>query len=517
MVSICPIDVQKIKQNSFTPKLERQPALQFDKGKTETPWKQTLSDTTSIKDKAQEILLRAPQTLDHSIWNDREKLMQFYADEIEMHLDQRVALFFHQAIVCYKMPFHFFGDGAEDQYGSAPTLKLKNGRTTDEHSYQAAHSSTLPCVYACSRVEWEIYQQQLIHNPQAPEPERFVYLKNATGYKRHNSTISLPTAVNQTDSLVDGSGGLRFKTMTLINQLAQSILNPIQATRQFVDEFGLILTQKIAQTHQDDKRYPILLKYQEYIRGVQVDLADALPFDRWMGVTIPDDERNERIRNIVYPRRYQVILASELSESKIAKSFQAACDQMGLHTQNECDQIKAVIISNTHGREKLILEKLFCKSAAALEQGYWENLNTEHCRKPNYTRFLNEVAKIRSKFPQHQAIINGFMRDLREECLDLVRMEDRFRADLFKALRRESSGLNQKEFADKFKESYPHEAMSASMVCRLEQPCRPPKAVYKTPENQRKKTMSVEKAIKCAQILNIEHSMFFPAIFSSEQ
>lgn len=72
-------------------------------------------------------------------------IVQLNKKGISLAVERRIALFFQQAILCYKMSsFTFSIGGADGQIGSSPALKLK-GKV---HKREAAHSSTIPSLIA---------------------------------------------------------------------------------------------------------------------------------------------------------------------------------------------------------------------------------------------------------------------------------------------------------------------------------------------------------------------------------
>lgn len=492
----------------------------------ENPWSQVLSDTVSLADVFQEKLKEeirrrkndepGPPIIDPEVWEDPEALVEQYADSIEMHVDQRVALFFQMAILCYKMPFHFSSSGeAEEQYGSAPTLKLSEIEGTN-HPYEAAHSSTSPCLYACKRSEWDAYQAALAQKKPAQMPTQVVYCKYGYGYQRHNSTNALPKSVNETDSLIDWkmkSQGtiLRTSTIALSNKLGTGELDPVQATKVFVRTFKQRV--KVVLEHApNDKVRPVLEKYLEQIKAIQqrIKTSDSF-FDELLDIKMgEEDERSALLREVVYKKRFEIIRADQLIDARIKCRLQQA--NITYKRGESRDYLKFALIMKSVGNERTMLRKLFCKTDAIFDEKYPQTLQNA-AQKRRYLAFKKRVEAFTEK---HKTVIENLLRDIRCDIREMKRAEQIFRASLFQDLIIKVNKWTRKEFVRQFKQKYDRESMSGPMVSRLTQPARTPrKTVYKTPEGQRYKEMSISKAEKCAKILKVEAGIFFPSVFAS--
>lgn len=176
-----------------------------------------------------------------SALNSPEGIVKLNEDGINQAVERRIMLFFLQSILCHEMPFHFENNAADLQIGSASALKFGKIILTR----QAAHPSTTPCIVAYRKSEWDRCQQ-LKKRP----PKMYVYLKGSYAYYQNNSTIGMHDSVNKADILVDNV--LREPAMAIINSVAQGILDPMAATRDFLIEFQTAIQQQIEKLDKKD-------------------------------------------------------------------------------------------------------------------------------------------------------------------------------------------------------------------------------------------------------------------------
>jgi hypothetical protein len=491
----------------------------------EKPWAQNLSDTISVLDPFQtrlklelerrKLKTNDPPLIDAQIWEDPTALVKQYADSIEMHVDQRVLAAFQMFILCYKMPFHFSSSGeAEEQYGSAPTLQLSQigGKN---YPYEAAHHSTLPCLYACKRSDWDAYQAALAQKQPAQRPLQFVYVKYSYGYQRHNSTNCLSKSVNETDSLIDWKAGgtlLRTTTITLANKVALGAINPIQATGQFVSYLKQRVKYLLAHSP-SDKVKPVLCKYLEQIKHIQHKIKTAPDFfDKLLDIQIAgENARSAHLREVVYKKRFEMIKADQLIDSRIKWRLKNA--PIAYLRGETHDYLKFALIMQSTGQQRTAFCKLFSKTDAVFEETYLQTLESAKYKK-NYLAFKKRVENFSKK---HETAIAALLQEIQNDFDEIKHAELRFRSSLLKDLIA-INNWTQYQFVIQFQAQFPFESMSEAMVSRLTFWARPARKVqYKTPLRQRCKEMSVAKAIKCAHVLQVEPGLFFPSVFTSTQ
>jgi len=420
-------------------------------------------------------------------------------DLIADHVDRRIQLFFQQAILCYNTPFYFDAVGAEDQIGSGRTISLE--RIT--FRTQAAHSSTLPCLYAYPR-----------NNDGTIDISRkFVFLKHSQAYTYHNSTVESPISVNQTDTSVDITNGLRKEALKIINDVALGILDPKKATIKFLKRFKKILETSLDKLNKDDLRYFVIKRF--YLPRVNHALAEFKNhpdlFDQILGVKLGTKNKEDILREIVYRERYKLIQAEQDIESKIARRILEAQNQIFPNKQKKSlskidNNLRFAILSQSRESLQKRLSKLFCTSTYQLLSSFNEKARS------------NKIKNSESFSEKHKAIISNLLRDIRNCFRELEKLEFTYRSQLFRNLRTGFKNWTQKKLVEVFKKRFPAEPMSQSMVSRLEQVSRTPRSIiYKTPDSQRRRELDVSKAKKLAKVLEVDLGVFLPSLITSHE
>lgn len=528
------IDSTKIAQYSFDPSSKKRTPENL---KLDHPWEQCFSDTVSLVDPIREKYLKDPKQFDTSTVTDPKKLVETYKDSIEMHLDQRVALFFQTALVCYKMPFHFESSGeAEDQYGSAPSI-------TKSRDSAAAHSSTIPCLYATPIDEWERYQTKLSTDKTAQKPRKFVYLKYSHCYQLQNSTNALPVVINEADSLIDWKAKgtlLRDTTLRLINEVARGNIDPTKATREFLTSLKSRV-KVIIKERPDHKTSLVMEKYLERVEDIQLNLSISNGFfDDLLNVKVNEkDARAQKLRDVVYKKRFEIIRNEKIIDARIKHRLTTA--NVTIEKGESRKLLKLALLMESKGHELTALQKLFSTTVSYFNKDYEKSLETDILNKKKaigeaknkdvkkeleidlkklektLKSYLDFKGRLQSFTTRNKTALDNLLRDIRADMREVVSAEVSFRAGLLKDLIGNVNDWHQKDFVKKFKEKFPTESMSDSMVSRLVQPVRMARKVqYKTPESQRRKEISVEKAQKCAKTLNVDAGLFFPCVFTSK-
>jgi hypothetical protein len=495
------------------PKIKRE-IIDFHSHHSEEVYKQ-IFDTPSIKDYELYELKRKERILtpEHCYrFFDRHRLIDEKKDLIELHISRRVQLFFQQAILCYNTPFYYEADSALDQVGQGGSLNIPavfyNGiALTQEstHKTQAAHSSTLPCLYAYPK---DIYGNLI-------RDQRFVFLRYTNYYKQQNATVELPIEVNQVDSRLDGTSQqnkLRQDAIILINQVARSKMNPTDATKKFLSKLVERIAQLGNELSPEDARRDVLWIYFTHVREIGNGVVNSSQiFDQIMGVKLsPSDEV---LRNVVYRKRYEVIQEAECIECEIAhRIFDAEKRIFGSIVQSfkKVDyRLRIVLLQRSStSREKQFYEKYFC---ASLEQ-LFANLAAKQAK----LRKVRDEINAFNQYQWQQIYLLGD--DLSRQFSRLENLELEYRAKLFKGLRKDYAHWYQREFVEAFKAIYPNEPMSQPMVSRLEQPTRlkPGEGFYCTPENQRRKEINISKAQKIADTYGIDVGLFLACLITSQ-
>jgi len=248
--------------------------------------------------------------------NDAQAVAEKYREEYEQHFERRVQLFFLQLLSVWKTPYHFEWEEANDQYG-----KGKNHRILDEtgrrvvFKTEAAHSSTLPCLMAYPREDWERYLKGEVQKPQG-----FVYLKHGHSYTQHNATIELPRFFNRADILIDGTHAdsrLRNKAIKVINAVAEGRYGVRVGMQRFMRLLEGAIDKGMEVGDADD-RYVALERHSECLSELIEDMdADPGFFDRLLGVKIGDHEKEKVLRDVVFASSFRLI---EIFSSLIQRS-----------------------------------------------------------------------------------------------------------------------------------------------------------------------------------------------------
>lgn len=457
-----------------------------------------------------------------------ESTVQRYADAIDAHVTRRVGLFFEQAVMCYGTEdLHFEVVAAEDQYGSCTTLKASD-TSGAEHSYgyQAAHPSSAPCLYACNKEEWNRYQKAIASGLDAKKPNARVYLKGSSSYGRHNCTDELPTIVNETDTMVDGqrhwNDNLRVKVVeNLLNQVAQG-LNPIQATLQFIK--GLSERVETASESCDPKKGPVLKAYALTVKEISLEVADSnRVFDFLLGVKL-DEKMKEAgvIRDQIYRKRYEITRLGQQVESKIAHLINNALPRL----RGDENRLKFAMLKRVEGsdQQRKILESLFGKTAAVLEQAYVgthikylvDKQGVQAKTAAQTGRLIGAFQRGINDFVEQNAeLIERLSRDIRAEVRELKKEEVKFRSvilvEMIKAF-----GLTGKAFVVKYNKDHPLYPISEPMLSKMGQHARrPTKNHYKTPISQRCRNVTGKEAARFANTLGVNIGLFESGVFTN--
>ncbi|MEX2305244.1 MAG: hypothetical protein WD595_03535 [Waddliaceae bacterium] len=483
---------------------------------------------------------------------DKVKLAKSHRDLIEHHVATRVALFFQQAIACYRTPFHFEIGDTEGQIFEAKKLMMKteDGEVkegeeekedieikenpnakyskTIETGYQAAHSSTIPSLKACPNDE---YKDAIAKKK---KPKYYSFLQGSHIDTLNNSTVGLPTFVNQVDTLIDGNSkcknALRIDTINLINKLAKGKITPCEATREFLDCFlhQLETRPKVSKNLTSEKRETIRI-YKEKVKEL-IELAEK-PEDLKKGNTFFDyllsnnfSKANQKdlpvIRKIFYQRKFEIIRESQFTDTKIQniinERFKKAIKPADRHVIRACLTLQTAnntILNKT-------LQSLFCISIEAMKE------DKAWCK------------ELQERYKADKKNYDNTLRDIREVVRSYQKMEQAFQALLLRDFRTKLRGLTQKELADKLDSQVKKEIKeekaketpnttkihllsdtprSASTISRLENSRIHIQNDFKTGENQRRKELIFRQAELISKALGVDPAYFFCSFFASKR
>ncbi len=442
--------------------------------------------------------------------NDPALKIEANLELIEQHVDRRLQLFFMQLICCYRTPYHFEWIEANDEYGKGGSVTMKNpngNRDTVLMHTQAAHSGTFPCLVAYPRDRWE----------RGERTGGFVYLKYGRSYLDNNATVEFDRYMNQSDTAIDGThknSQLREAAIKIVNSVAEGRCNVERGMRKFaklLEEYCIKYRDK---PRQSVSRRLVLEQYVERVQYIRAAMDhDPKYFDQLLGVKIDDHPREAILRDVVYRKRFKLIQECEAIESRVARAILDSQNAMLHKNNNRINSVDArlryILLEENDPLFKRPLEKLFCTSLDQLQADIEKN--------EARLRAFERTNQIESFRVTHRVAIETLKRDLRLLFRSLDNAELNFRAELFKGLRTDLNEWYQKDFVASYKGKYPTDAMSISMVSRLEQRTRhiAPTKAYITPLSQRRKDMDEIFALKIADTFGVDAGLFLPALVSS--
>jgi len=172
-------------------------------------------------------------------------------------------------------------------------------------------------------------------------------------------------------------------------------------------------------------------------------------------------------------------------------------------------RLRYVLLEEVDPRMRRILERLFCTSLEQLQAGIE--------RKAACLRLFEDAEKITEFRTRHMAEMQVLGRILRRHFREMDNGELDYRSHVFKGLRKTLNGWTLQRFFEKYREKYKDDTMSVPTICRMEQRTRKkdPNRFYKTPLNQRRKDIGEAKALRIADVYEVDPGLFLPAIVSS--
>lgn len=191
---------------------------------------------------------------------------------IEQHLERRVSLLFMQAVLCYRTHFEFREGHTLHQGFNAHSLTTADLQVRT--SFEAAHSATVPCLYA----------------KQEGSSHEFVFLYRSGFYDESNATISAIKAVNDADRVIDEKrteSSLRKKVVNHLRDASHERKSPVDVTKAFMKDL-ITEIKKALSVEKNPKVIDVLKIYLEKAQLLR-SIAD-LPgtYDRWLDVNLDD-------------------------------------------------------------------------------------------------------------------------------------------------------------------------------------------------------------------------------------
>ncbi|NGX28192.1 MAG: hypothetical protein K940chlam1_00367 [Candidatus Anoxychlamydiales bacterium] len=419
--------------------------------------------------------------------SDENRTIEVSKDLIDTHVDRRVASFFEQLIVCYKVPYHFEIGKTMHQGESTSTLTKKTGNSTQKVLFDSAHSSTLPCLYAYDRDSFNNWKNGQLEE----KPDGFVYLQDSDTYRLHNSTMGLIKVINQADIAIDGTQNdtekLRVFAINKINAVAKGILTPMKGVEEFVDKAILITENQLANSSCKEKTKKILRIYLDSFKAIKSQIKKPNFFDYLLNVKSP--KHNQSIRHTIYTKRFKIIRECHEAQSVIFQKIKKVSSEIiGVDRKpsNFNKAFKRVLLEQSREKATTIsLEKLF-------------NLSLDDFKRqvPNKNTVAFKKIETKENLQKIDRLINyNIIKDLSGlRIKELI-----FRMELFKKLRSKYK-WTQVTVAVRYKALFPHFPMSQSGVSRI--------------ENQIK-WIDHSLALEMAKVYRLDPGIFLPFLFTS--
>lgn len=182
---------------------------------------------------------------------------------IEQHVEKRVSQVFMQAVACHQSDYTF-----------------REGHTFHQgfqahKPFQAAHSATVPCLYATSK----------------DSARAIVYLYRSGLYDESNATIDVLQAVNDADRAIDEkytTSLLRKKTVTLLNKTARGEITPEQVSKEFVQALLDEIESALHNRKVTAKVKDVLKLYRERAEFLWFYVQHPKNFDMWLNLNMGD-------------------------------------------------------------------------------------------------------------------------------------------------------------------------------------------------------------------------------------
>jgi DNA-binding XRE family transcriptional regulator len=407
---------------------------------------------------------------------DQAKLVKRYEEMITDHLERRVAVLFQQLVVCYKTGFELEQGKTLHQGASALPILLSDpsGNCQKLAPSNAAHASTIPCIYA------------------KHEGKTFVLIKGASVYNGANTTLNMPHYINKADIQIDEYGELRKYTIDLLNKASQGNVNPQDGLKQFVAKL-LAVTQARLNKSGSEGVNAALEMYVPVIGDIQENLsANEKPFEQMLGVQIDADTTSALLRKKICLIRYKAIQDSQFAQSQLVEKIYAKAKEikrsLGNRAPNYYREAFLEVLRGELSSEvaRIRLDKLFAGTK------YYQLRDTEK-RKNDLEKTISIIRT--AALPS----IHQLAQEVNLEIRTLAGAEILRRGAVTRELRN-TLGLTQKQLASKVKALYPSAAASQSTISRIE---------------TNDKIVTSQIAFELADVFKVDPVLFMPAEFFS--
>ena len=182
------------------------------------------------------------------------------SDQVMLHVEKRISLFFLQLIACYN---------TRNVFHEAKTLHQGfNAKSVEKVKFNAAHSATNPNLSTDGKI----------------------YLYRSHLYDESNATLDLPKEVNDADRAIDEKyrdSFLRRDSIALLNRTSQGLISPVDATKEFVALF-LRETNKFISTENEENVVEVLKVYKRAGETLSASLnqPNSPQFETWLHINL---------------------------------------------------------------------------------------------------------------------------------------------------------------------------------------------------------------------------------------
>jgi hypothetical protein len=459
------------------------------------------------------------------------ELAEYYSDLIEHHVATRVSLFFLQAVVCYKTPFHYEIADTEGQFFTAKTLNAKAAQGPSiKAGYNAAHSSTIPGLKACHRQDYQKAKAK------RQEPSYSPFLEGSHMENLTNSTVGLPTFVNQIDTLIDGKSkeenGLRGDTISLINQVATSVLSPCEATRSFLNKFLERLEEAPARSNRwtAEKKKIVAIYKKKVEEMIKIALpgkcADATRsfFDNLLTIDLSGEADRDipLLREILYERKFEIIREAQFAEGKIQEAIATCFPQA--KTPVEIHEIKLCLLLRVENEPRLknALQKLFAMSLEGNMKEIEEDIKNDIKGGSKSDPALR--LQIEKRYTKNSSAYDKTIKKISQIVHNFQCMEEISKGMLLRDFRKRLRGISlkklstlvQKTIEKEISQEKAKQTPDKKKIRKLQLMPASTKAMEQL-EAEEGNILTLRDAEIISKALNIKHGHFFYSLFASRE
>lgn len=410
---------------------------------------------------------------------DNVKLVTESRDMISQHLERRVANFLNQLVVSYKTNLHFEIGFTEHQGESSKALEIAFEQLAIKKvTRNAAHSSTIPSIYAYDKTAWDAYVEN-----GGDRPQGFIYIKNSDCYKGNNSTLSAIRDINEADIVIDGNPGhlhLRQTAINLLNESSLGNIDPQAGIIAFVDALAAITEAKKGEVAKPGVKKALEI-YSEELVGIKRAVRDSSMIDHLLNIKI-SDATTEELNRRVYNLRFKAIRDNQIAQTK-----------MHMHIENWKGHIykKLKLTKKPPNFDEIfkhVVVSVMRTEADKIKMKKFWNLGPMPLRAEKTKRLI-----------ESEKLYLTFLVSALSSVLLWLDHDEVVNRSLVSLALRESSHLTQRELSRRIALQFPDIPNSQSSISRME---------------NRVRIIDADYAIKLSKVYNVDPCVFIPQFFN---